>query len=389
MATSRDYYEILGVGRGASDDEIKRSFRKLAQRWHPDVNTDPAADERFKEVNEAYQVLSDPRRRQQYDMFGRAGVGGTGAGAEGYGPFGGFQGFGDIFDAFFGGAAAGGATRRARRPAGADLRYDIQLTFDEAVHGAEKEISFSSLDTCETCDGSGAAQGSEPVTCPQCDGSGEIREVRNTLLGQMVNVTPCGRCRGTGQIVESPCPSCNGDGRSERQRTLRVSIPAGIDDGHQIRLTGEGEAAPRGGTPGNLYVVTHVEEHPQLKRDGTELYLELALSMTQAALGAEVPIITPDGEEMLDIKPGTQPGTEIRRRGKGVPHLRRAGARGDLHVLIDVAVPTRLNERQRELLEELAEVSGEISADGEGPMSGARTKSGKRSLGDRIKDAIS
>jgi len=391
MATTRDYYEILELPRGASDEEIKRSFRKLAQQWHPDVNTDPDADLRFKELNEAYQVLSDPQRRQAYDMFGRAGVGGTGAGAEGYGPFGGFQGFGDIFDAFFGGANAGGATRRARRPAGSDLRYDLQLTFDEAIHGAEKELSFTSLDQCETCEGSGAEAGSEPATCPQCDGSGEVREVRSTLLGQMVNVTPCGRCRGTGQIVETPCPTCRGDGRSERKRTLRVAVPAGIDEGHQIRLTGEGEAAPRGGTPGNLYVVTHVEEHPVLKRDGTELYSELKLSITQAALGADIPIITPEGEEMLEIKPGTQPGTEIRRRGKGVPHLRRPGARGDLHVLIDVEVPTRLSERQRELLAELATESGETTGDdGEAtPADGPRTRHGKRSLGDRIKDAIS
>ena len=206
----------------------------------------------------------------------------------------------------------------------------------------------------------------------------------------MVNVTPCGRCRGAGQIVEKPCPTCQGDGRSERKRTLRVTIPAGIDDGHQIRLTGEGEAAPRGGTPGNLYVVTHVEEHPVLKRDGTELYLELTLSMTQAALGADIPIVTPDGDEMLEIKAGTQPGTEIRRRGKGVPHLRRAGARGDLHVLIDIEVPTRLSDRQRELLEALAEASGEVSGDGEsGLADGPRTRHGKRSLGDRLKDAIS
>ncbi len=388
MATTRDYYEILGLERGASDEEIKRSFRKLAQQWHPDVNTDPDADARFKELNEAYQVLSDPGRRQQYDMFGRAGVGGTGA--EGYGPFGGFQGFGDIFDAFFSGAASGGGARRARRPAGADLRYDLQLTFDEAIHGTEKELSFTSLDTCQTCGGSGAEEGSEPIACPRCDGSGEIREVRNTLLGQMVNVTPCGRCRGSGQIVEKPCPTCRGDGRSEHKRTLRVTVPAGIDDGHQIRLTGEGEAAPRGGTPGNLYVVTHVEEHPVLKRDGTELYCELKLSLTQAALGAEVPILTPDGQEMLEIKPGTQPGTEIRRRGKGVPHLRRPGARGDLHVLIDIEVPTRLSDRQRELLEELAAESGEISVDGEAkPADGPRTRRGKRSLGDRLKDAIS
>ena len=388
MATTRDYYEILELQRGASDDEIRRSFRKLAQQWHPDVNTDPDADARFKEINEAYQVLSDPQRRQAYDTFGRAGVGGTGA--EGNGPFGGFEGFGDIFDAFFGGAAGGGA-RRTRRPSGADLRYDLQLTFDEAIHGAEKELSFSALDVCETCDGSGAEEGSQPVACPQCDGSGEIRQVRSTLLGQMVNVTPCGRCRGSGRIVEKPCPTCKGEGRSERKRTIRVNVPPGIDDGHQIRISGEGEAGPHGGTPGNLYVVTHVEEHPVLKRDGTELYEELALSITQAALGAEIPIVTPDGEEMLEIKPGTQPGTEIRRRGKGVPHLRRPGSRGDLHVLVDVEVPTRLSDRQRELLEELAEESGEISDEGIGDevASGPRTKHGKRTFGDRIKDAIS
>jgi molecular chaperone DnaJ len=389
MATTRDYYDILDLPRSASDEEIKRSFRKLAQQWHPDVSTDPDADARFKEINEAYQVLSDPQRRGAYDMFGRAGVGGTGAGAEGYGPFGGFQGFGDIFDAFFGGAAAGGATRRARRPAGADLRYDLQLTFDEAIHGAEKELTFTALDRCGTCRGSGAAEGSTPATCPRCEGSGEVREVRSTLLGQMVNVTPCGRCRGSGQIIEQPCPACRGEGRTERKRILRVTVPAGIDDGHQIRLTGEGEGGPRGGTPGNLYVVTHVEEHPVLKRDGTELYCELKLSMTQAALGAEVPIVTPDGEEMLEIKPGTQPGTEIRRRGQGVPHLRRPGVRGDLHVLIDVEVPTRLSDRQRELLEALAMESGEVSSDGRTkPSGGARTKRGKRSLGERIKDVI-
>jgi molecular chaperone DnaJ len=388
MATTRDYYEILEVQRGASDEEIKRSFRKLAQKWHPDVNTDPDADARFKEINEAYQILADPQRRQQFDTFGRAGVGGNGAG--GSRPFGGFEGVGDIFDAFFGAASAQGQ-RRSRRPAGADLRYDLSLTFDEAIHGAEKEISFTVLDRCETCDGTGAQEGSETTLCPQCGGSGEIRQVRSTLLGQMVNVTQCGRCRGSGRIIEKPCKICRGDGRAERKRTIRVKVPAGIDDGHQIRLTGEGEAGPSAGTAGNLYVVTHVEEHPVMKRDGTELYEELSLSITQATLGAQVPIVTPDGEEMLDIKPGTQPGTEIRRRGKGVPHLRRPGTRGDLHVLVDIEVPTRLSDRQRELLEELAVESGEISMDDEAPGEGTgpRTGGGKRTLGDRIKDAIS
>jgi molecular chaperone DnaJ len=218
-----------------------------------------------------------------------------------------------------------------------------------------------------------------------------VRQVRSTILGQMVNVTSCGRCLGSGQVVARPCPTCRGDGRAERQRTLRVTVPAGIDEGHQIRLTGEGEAPPRGGVPGNLYVVTHVAEHPVLKRDGTELYEELTLSITQAALGAEVAIVTPDGEELLEIKPGTQPGTEIRRRGKGVPHLRRPGSRGDLHVLIDVEVPTRLNDRQRELLLALAEASGEgrEPAASAGTPVGGRRRRAKRSLGDRIKDAIS
>lgn len=390
MATTRDYYDILGVQKTASDDEIKKAFRKLAQQWHPDVNKAPEADERFKEINEAYQVLSDPQRRQAYDMFGRAGVGGSGAGPEGYGPFGGFSGFGDIFDAFFGQGAATGQ-RRGRPPAGADLRYDLKLTFDEAIHGAEKEISFSALGKCETCDGSGAEPGSTPVTCPQCNGSGEVRQVRSTMLGQMVNVTTCGRCRGQGRIVEKPCVTCRGDGRTEKRRTLRVSVPAGIDDGHQIRLSGEGEAGPRGGTAGNLYVVTHVEPHPQLKREETELLFELPVSITQAALGARLAVPTPDGPEYVDVKPGTQHGTEIRLRGKGVPHLRRAGLRGDLHVFVDVQVPTKLSARQRELLEELAELSGENEPGpepGPGPKASGRNRR-KRGIADRLKDAIS
>ena len=265
------------------------------------------------------------------------------------------------------------------------------MTFDEAIHGVDKEVAFTALDRCDTCDGSGAEAGSETSTCPQCEGSGEVRQVRSTLLGQMVNVTQCGRCHGTGRIVETPCAVCHGEGRAEKKRTLRVKVPAGIDDGHQIRLTGEGEAGPKDGTPGNLYVVTHVQEHPVLKRDGTELYEELELSVTQAALGAEVPIITAEGEEMLEIKPGTQPGTQIRRRGKGVPHLRRPTSRGDLHILVDVKVPTRLTARQRELLEELATESGETAIDDENATdaTGPRTGRGKRTFGDRIKDAIS
>ena len=246
--TERDLYQLLGVERGASDAEIKRAFRKLAQQWHPDVNKDPEAEARFKEASEAYQILSDPERRQRYDMFGRAGVDG-GAGGPGAG-FEGFGGFSDIFDAFFGGAAGGGSARRGRPQPGADLRYDLRITFEEAVKGTEKEIEFRVLGRCETCSGSGAKPGTEATTCPQCEGRGEVRSVRQTMLGQMVNVSACPRCRGEGKIVETPCETCKGDGRTERKRSLRVTIPAGIDEGHQIRLTNEGEVGPRGGPAG-------------------------------------------------------------------------------------------------------------------------------------------
>ncbi len=388
MATQRDYYDILGVTRTADDAEIKRAFRKLAQQWHPDVNTDPQAPERFKEINEAYQVLSDSGRRQAYDMFGRAGVGNGGGGGEGYGPFGGFQGFGDLFDTFFGGAAAG-TSRRTRPPAGADLRYDLRLTFEESIRGTEKEIEFTALESCTTCDGSGAEPGTQPTTCPQCSGSGEVRQVRNTMLGQMVNISTCPRCRGMGRIVETPCRTCRGEGRVERRRTLRVTIPPGIDEGHQIRLSGEGEAGPRGGQPGNLYVVVHVQPHPRLRRQETELFYELEISVAQAALGTRVLVPTADGEEPVEIKPGTQPGSEIRLRGKGVPHLRRAGVRGDLHVLVDVRVPTRLSRRQRELLEAFAIESGDDLGDTDGEGANGAGRKGRGGLFDKVKDVIS
>jgi molecular chaperone DnaJ len=358
MVSERDLYEVLGVERSASDADIKRAFRKLAQQWHPDVNTEPEAHDRFKEINEAYQVLSDPQRRQSYDMFGRAGLGGAGSGQDPFGG-GGFGGFADIFDAVFGGGMAG-AQRRARPTQGSDLRYDLRIAFDEAVLGAEKEIEFPVLGRCDTCGGSGAAAGSAPSQCPQCSGRGEVRSVRQTMLGQMVNVTPCPRCRGEGRIIESPCETCRGEGRTERRRTLRVTIPAGIDEGHQIRLTNEGEVGPRGGPPGSLYVAVHVASHPSLTREGTELYFEADLSIAQAALGTKLQVPTVDGDDVeVEIRPGTQPGTEIRLRGRGVPHLRRHSVRGDLHVIANVVVPSKLSRRQRELLEAYAKESGE------------------------------
>jgi len=360
MAT--DYYTVLGVAREASDADIKKAFRRLAQQWHPDVNTDPTAPERFKEINEAYQVLSDAERRQRYDLFGRAGV-------EGEIPTG-FGGFSDIFDAFFG---ASGAGRRGRPATGSDLRYDLRISFEEAILGTEKEIEFPVLGRCDTCSGSGAKPGTEPITCPQCNGRGEVRSVRQTMLGQMVNVATCPRCQGDGRIVETPCETCKGDGRTERRRTLRVTIPAGIDEGHQIRLTNEGEVGPRGGPPGSLYVAVHVAPHPSLRRDGTELYYEARISIAQAALGTTLTVPTVDGEEEVEIKPGTQPDTAIRLRGKGVPHLRRSGSRGDLHVLVDVEVPRKLSKKQRELLEQFAKESGETVA---GPGGGILDKLG-------------
>ncbi len=375
MTTQRDYYDILGVERGASDADIKKAFRRLAQQWHPDVNRDAGSDERFKEINEAYQVLSDPQRRQAYDMFGRAGVGGAGGGFDA-GAAAGFGAFSDLFDAFFGGGAAGGV-RRGRPAVGSDLRYDLRITFEESIRGTEKEIDFPVLDRCPTCSGSGAKAGTSAQTCPQCGGRGEIRHARQTMLGQMVNVVTCPRCRGEGKVVETPCDDCNGDGRKQRSKRLRIAVPAGIDDGHQIRLSGEGEAGPRGGPPGSLYVAIHVAPHPQLRREGTELYHELDLSISQAALGTTVRVPTADGEEELEIKPGTQPGTEIRLRGRGAPHLRRTGARGDLHVLVDVRIPTKLSKEQREALEAYAAASGETNVGG-----------GKGGVLDRIKDAL-
>jgi len=369
MAAEVDYYALLGVPRTATDAEIKRAFRKLAQQWHPDVSKDPTADERFKQINEAYQVLSDPQRRQAYDMFGRAGVG---AQDPGFSPFGGF---GDIFDAFFGGAA-GQAGRHGRPSAGSDLRYDLRITFQDAVKGTEKEIEFPVLDRCESCTGTGAAPGTTPKSCTQCNGRGEVRQVRQTMLGQMVNITACPRCHGEGSIVETPCPSCLGEGRLERKRKLRVTIPPGIDDGHQIRLSSEGEAGPRGGPKGSLYVAVTVQPHPSLTRDGTELYHELGVSIAQAALGTRVTIPTIEGDEEIEIRAGTQPGAEIRLRGRGVPHLRRPGNRGDLHVMVQVVVPPKLSRRQRELLEAYAEESGE-----------AVTGSGHGILG-RVRDAL-
>jgi molecular chaperone DnaJ len=354
MAIKRDYYEILGLSRDASDEEIKRAFRRLAQRQHPDVDGSDGAEQRFKELNEAYRVLSDRQRRAAYDMFGHAGVDAASTGGfDGFG--GGFGPFGDIFDAFFGGSPAG--TRQRRRVvAGADLRYDLTIEFGEAVAGVTKEIVFPTLVTCDVCGGSGGEPGVEPERCPDCNGTGERRRVSQTILGQMVNISACPRCGGEGRIIATPCANCKGDGRVRRERRLEVNVPAGIDSGQRIALEGQGESGPRGGPPGDLYVVVTVRDHPQLLRRGTELFYELPVTFPQAALGATLSVPTVDGSEPLEVPAGTQSGAEIRLRGRGVPRIRGSG-RGDLHVIVTVVVPAKLGKRERELLTELDEAS--------------------------------
>jgi molecular chaperone DnaJ len=364
MAVKRDYYDVLGVPRDADETEIKRAFRKLAQQHHPDVDKGDGAEERFKELNEAYRVLSDRQRRTAYDMFGHAGVEGSAAGGfEGFG--GGFGPFGDIFDAFFGGSPAG-ARRRSRVVAGADLRYDLTIEFAEAVFGVTKEITFPTLVTCSRCEGAGGEPGTEPETCPECNGTGEQRRVAQTILGQMVNIVACQRCRGEGRIIATPCVECKGEGRIREERTLQVTIPAGIDAGQRIALEGQGEAGPRGGPNGDLYVAINVRPHPQLIRRGTELYHELPITFPQAALGTTLTVPTVEGTEEIEIPAGSQAGREIRLRSKGVPRLRGAG-RGDLHVILNVVVPTKLSKRERELLKELDEVGEPATLAGDEP----------------------
>jgi len=354
MAVKRDYYDVLGVSRDADEAEIKRAFRRLAQQHHPDVDRNQGAEQRFKELNEAYRVLSDRQRRSAYDMFGHAGVEGAAAGGfEGFG--GGFGPFGDIFDAFFGGAPAG-ARRRGRVMAGADLRYDLTIEFAEAVFGVTKSIEFPTQVTCGNCEGAGGEPGTQPETCPECNGSGEKRRVAQTILGQMVNIVACARCGGEGQIIATPCAVCGGDGRVTEERALEIAIPAGIDDGQRIALEGQGEAGPRGGPNGDLYVAVKVQPHPDLIRRGTELYHELPVTFPQAALGATLTVPTVEGTEEVVVPAGAQSGHEVRLRGMGVPRLRGAG-RGDLHVIVNVVVPSKLGKRERELLRELDEVS--------------------------------
>lgn len=355
MSNKRDYYEILGVSKSASQAEIKKSYRRLARKYHPDVSKEADAETKFKEVNEAYEILSDDQKRGMYDRFGHAGVGGSpGTG------FGGFD-FGvgrdpfEIFEEVFGsfGGFGGGRRQTGRRPRrGADLRYDLTLDFEEAIFGTEKEIEVPRRETCPTCNGSKAEPGTNPIRCPECNGTGEVRR----QAGFFINISTCPRCQGIGEIITAPCRECQGRGQVVKKRHLSVKIPGGVDNGTQIRLSGEGESGTNGGPPGNLYVVIKVKQHSYFRRQNDTIHLELAINVTQAALGDEVEVPTLDGNELMTIPAGMQTGETIRLKGKGVPRLRRDGStasRGDQVVTIQVRTPTNLTKEQRSLLLEL------------------------------------
>ncbi len=351
----RDYYEILGVPKNASGDDLKAAFRRLARQYHPDVNKDEDAEERFKELNEAYAVLSDPEKRQAYDRFGHAGVSAAG----GVPDFRDFSDFADIFGDLFGFGGFNRSSRRSRNAPrrGADLQMRLDLTFEEAIFGVDKEIDITRDEICSTCSGSGAKPGTTPVRCTTCNGAGEVRQVRQTILGSMVQVSTCPTCGGAGEVISSPCSTCNGSGRERRTRKKIISVPAGVDTGTQIRLAGEGQPGVNGGPNGNLFVAINVRSHKFFRRRNVDILLDLDINIAQAALGAEVEVPTVDGPNTLKIPAGTQPGKVLTLRGKGVPQLRGSG-RGDQHVVVNVSIPSRLTNEQRLLFEQLAKSLG-------------------------------
>jgi len=360
MAEKRDYYKVLGVSRNASKDEIKDAYRKLAMQYHPDRNKAPDAEEKFKEISEAYAVLSDDEKRQQYDMLGHAGFDQRytaedifrGADFESIFRAIGF-GFGDLFRTFFGGGFGRGDFRE-RINRGQDLVYDLELTLEEAAKGTEKEIEIPRTEKCEVCEGSGASPGTSPRTCPKCNGAGKVQHMRKSSFAMYVQVTPCSTCRGKGTIIDSPCKNCHGTGLVKKRRKISVKTPVGIDEGYQLRLRGEGEMGPNGGEPGDLYVLVHIVPHELFMREGDDLWHVLIIGYPQAALGTEVPVPTLDGSTTVKIRPGTQAGETIRLKGKGMPRFRGYG-KGDLLVRVGISVPEKLTSKQRELLEQLAE----------------------------------
>ena len=350
MATVRDLYEILGVTRDASTEDIRKAYRKLAREYHPDVNADPAAEERFKEVAAAYEILSDGDKRARYDTYGSAGPMGA--------PFGDIS---DLFEAFFGTGTFGrrrGGGRRTRTAHGEDLFADVTLEFREAAFGVHHELELSRMQTCDLCSGSGSAAGTSPQRCHTCGGSGQVQEVRRSIFGTVMTAHPCSTCEGTGEEIVSPCERCDGRGRIGERTALPLDLPAGVSDGMELRIGGAGHAGRAGGPPGDLYLSVHVHDDPVFERHGQDVFAVLEVPMVQAALGVEIEVETLDGAERVELEPGVAPGTTVRLRGKGIPNLGRRG-RGDLFLTISVETPRDLTREQRRLLEELASARGE------------------------------
>lgn len=383
MASKRDYYEILGVPKNATDDEIKKAYRRLAKKYHPDVNQgDSTAEAKFKEINEAYEVLGDSQKRARYDRFGHAGFeqGGFDGGFGGFGDFGGFGGFGDIFETFFDGAFGGsgfGRSSRGRKgpQRGADLKYRLEITFEEAAFGVEKEISLTRTELCNTCKGNGTKPGTSRETCKHCNGTGQTQHRQNTPLGSFVSIRTCDVCGGEGKIIITPCETCKGSGRTRKNVRINVKIPAGIDNGQTISLRGEGEPGTRGGPPGDLYIDIFVKPHAIFQRQGSDIMCEIPITFVQGALGAEIEIPTLEGKIQYNIPEGTQTGTVFKIKGKGIPNIRGNG-RGDLYLKVNIEVPRKLNEKQKAILREFASISGD------------EVYEQRKSFFDKMKDAL-
>jgi molecular chaperone DnaJ len=359
MRAEKDYYEVLGVPRNASAEEIKKAFRKLAFQCHPDHNHSPEAEEKFKEINEAYEVLCDDEKRASYDRFGRVGMSDWTNGFDNFG----FGGFGDLFDAFFGGATT---TSRQRAPKkGSDLQVKVKLTFNEMVFGTEKEIELSRVESCSVCHGVGSKPGTNPQKCPDCNGTGQVRRTQKSLFGQFVQVGTCSRCNGEGTQITDPCPECQGNGRVKAKRKLSVTIPAGVDENYRMRLSGEGQAGIYGGSSGDVYIVFDIEPHEFFVREGNDILCELAINFAQAALGGNVEVPTVDGVTTLKIPSGTQHGKVFQLKGKGVPRVDGRG-KGDQLVQIRIITPDSLDEKQKKLFEELAKTLPQPEVIGEG-----------------------
>ena len=378
MAEKRDYYETLGISKSATADEIKKAYRKVAKKYHPDVNAgDTTAETKFKEANEAYAVLSDPDKKAKYDQFGHAGVDPNGfGGAGGFGDFD-FGGFGDIFETFFGGGA-GFSTSSARRNGpqkGRDIRAGVEITFEQAAFGIEKKVDIFRMENCQKCNGSGAKPGTQTKTCTTCNGTGQVQYKQRTPFGQFVNVKACDHCHGQGTIISNPCSGCHGKGKVRKGKKIEVNIPAGIDDGQTISLRGEGEPGVKGGMSGDLYITVSVKTHPIFQRQGNDVICEIPITFVDATLGSEIEVPTLDGKVKYSIHEGTQTGTVFRLKNKGITNIRGYG-RGDQYVKVVVEVPKNLSARQKELLREFAELDGE------------NTHERRKGFFDKMKDAL-